>query len=77
MPSDIVPGTQVRMRVVRRYSHYNVGDVIAVPLLQGHELHAKRLAQPLDVLVPVIAAGSGVPPPDPTPQRSPGQMVRK
>jgi hypothetical protein len=61
----------VRMRIMRRYSHYNVGEVIAVPLAQGHELAAKRLATPLDVLVPTPPAG------EPTPQRQPGATVRK
>lgn len=76
--TDIVPGTMARMRVTRRYSHYNVGDVIAVPLAQGHDLAAKRLAQPIDILVPTpVAAGGSGDPPAPVPQRMPGQTVRK
>lgn len=77
--SEIVAGTMVRMRVTRRWSHYNVGDVIAVTLAQGLDLDAKRLARPLDVLVPtpVAAAGSGEVPPTSGPQRQPGQTVRK
>jgi hypothetical protein len=61
----------VRMRITRRFSHYNVGDLIAVELHQGHELAAKRLAAPLDVLVPTQPGA------DPTPQRQPGSVVRK
>lgn len=75
--SDVVPGTQVQMRVVRRYSHYNVGDLIAVDFWAAKELDAKRLAQPLRLLVPAAAAETGGPPPDPVPQRQPGSVVRK
>jgi hypothetical protein len=74
--SDVVPGTQVRMRVVKRYSHYNVGDLIAVEFYAARELAAKRLCQPLDLLVPT-------PPPQPVdgataaPGRGPASVVRK
>jgi hypothetical protein len=77
--SDFVPGTHVRMRVMRRFSHYNIGDLIAVEFFAARELDAKRLAQPLDLLVPGRAAAeTGVhPPPDTVPQRQPGSVVRK
>lgn len=74
---DVVPGTHVRMRITRRFSHYNVGDLIAVDFWAARDLDAKRLAQPLDLLVPAAAATTGGPPPDPVPQRQPGSVVRK
>lgn len=69
--SDYVPGTQVRMRVLKRYSHYNAGDLISVEFYAARELAAKRLAQPLDLLVPPPRT-----PPD-TPARQPAGIVRK
>ena len=77
--SDVVEGTQVRMRVSKRFSHYNVGDLIAVEFFAARELAAKRLAQPLDLLVPtpVVAAGSDGGPPSSGPLRQPGAVVRK
>lgn len=51
--SDVIPGTQARLRVIKRFSHYNAGDVIAVEFYAARELVAKRLAQPLDLLVPL------------------------
>lgn len=76
---DVVPGTQVRMRVLRRYGSYNVGDLIAVEFWAARDLDAKRLAQPLDLFVPVKAAAEAGanPPPEPVPQRQPGSLVRK
>ena len=74
--SDIVPGTMVRMRVIRRYHHYNVGEVIAVPLHEGRDLEAKRLAQPLDILVPA-AAGEGQEVATAAAARAPASVVRK
>jgi hypothetical protein len=77
--SDVVDGTHVRMRIVRRFSHYNVGDLIAVEFYAARELAAKRLAQPLDLLVPtpVAAAEPGEHPPASGPLRQPGGVVRK
>jgi hypothetical protein len=63
----------VRMRIIRRFSHYNVGEVIAVTLAQGRDLDVRRLAAPLDILVPTPAP----PPPEAAPQRQPGATVRK
>ena len=45
--SGVVPGTLVQMRTLRRFHHYNAGEVIAVPLEAARDLDAKRLAQPL------------------------------
>lgn len=76
---EIPAGTHVRMRVTRRYASYNVGDVIAVPFFQGKELEAKRLAQPIDLLVPTART----PPPagqdsaTAAPARQAAQVVRK
>jgi hypothetical protein len=77
--SDVVAGTHVRMRVVKRYSHYNVGDLIAVEFFAARELAAKRLAQPLELLVPrtVAATEEGGNPPPSSPLRQPTGIVRK
>lgn len=71
---EVVPGTQVQMRVLKQYSHYNVGDLIAVEFYAGRELAAKRLAQPLQLLVPKQADAAAE---EPIPQRQPGNIVRK
>lgn len=73
--SGIVPGTLVQMRVIRHYSHYNRGDVIAVPLEAGLELERKRLAEPILILVPpqVTAAASA----EPALRQPSGGIVRK
>lgn len=68
--TTIDPGTQARMRVVRRFASYNVGDVIAVPLAQGLDLNAKRLATPIDVMVPNRPAAE-------QPQRGPNGLIKK
>ena len=76
--SDLVPGTMVRMRTTRRFGHYNVGELIAVSLGQGRELHAKQLAEPVDMLVPTQPASPA--PPDAATggaTRTPAQVVRK
>jgi hypothetical protein len=62
------------MRTLRRFSHYNAGEVIAVPMEAAQDLARKRLAQPLQLLVPTPVAadatgGGG--------QRQPGGTVRK
>jgi hypothetical protein len=72
--SDMVPGTLIDMRVVRRFAHYNAGERIAVPMDQAQDLAARRLAQPLQLLVPSVVA-SAESKPDAT--RQPAQMVRK
>ena len=74
---EIVPGTHVRMRITRRFSSYNVGELIAVPLAQGLELEAKRLAQPIDLLVPQTASPAGADAGTAGPARQPAQIVRK
>jgi hypothetical protein len=72
--SDVAPGTLVQMRTTRRFSHYLAGEVIAVPFAAARDLHAKRLAEPLHLLVPTAAAAA----PDDTPQRqAPATVVRK
>jgi hypothetical protein len=72
--SDIMPGTLVQMRTLRRFSHYNAGEVIAVSLEAGRELEAKRLALPLAIMVP---SRPGDTPADVGPTRQPGSVVRK
>jgi len=75
---DVVPGTNVRMRVTRRFSHYNAGELISVDFWAGRELAAKGLAQPLDLQVPTPVAAAGSEESSPSgPQRQPGQVVRK
>lgn len=77
--SDVVPGTHVRMRTLRRFSHYNAGELIAVEFYAARELAAKKLAQPIDLLVPtpVAAAGTDGTSPPSTPLRQPTGVVRK
>ena len=77
--SDIPAGTMVQMRIVRRYHHYNAGDVIAVPLDAGRKLEVQRLATPLHLLVPTVRAPAepGDPSPSPAPLRQPAGIVRK
>ena len=75
--TGIVPGTKVQMRTLRRFHHYNAGEIIAVPLAAARDLEAKRLAQPLHLLVPtaVVAAAEAE---AVVPQRQPGGgTVRK
>jgi len=71
--SDLVPGTMVRMRTARRFSHYMAGELIAVPFDAAQELAAKRLATPLDLLVPTPAGAAD----EAVPMRAPGGIVRK
>jgi len=69
----------VQMEITRRFSHYNIGDMIAVDFYAGRELEAKRLARPLHLLVPPRAAAAAGPD-DPStsgPVRQPGAVVRK
>lgn len=68
--SEAIAGTHVRMRVLKRFSHYNAGELIAVEFYAARELAAKRLAQPLDLLVPTSRT-------EPEPQRQPAGIVRK
>lgn len=77
--SDLAPGTLVQMRTLRRFSHYFAGELIAVPIEAARDLDAKRLAQPLSLLVPTPAAvsGAGDDPPTPVPTRQPAGIVRK
>jgi hypothetical protein len=76
--SDVVPGTTVRMRVLHRFSHYNVGELIGVEFYAARELAAKRLAEPLDLLVPTPVAAAGTADSPPAGQlRQPAAIVRK
>jgi hypothetical protein len=74
MSGVVVPGTLVQMRTLRRFSHYNAGELIAVPMAAAQDLARKRLAEPLQLLVPTpvanaeAVAGS---------VRQPGATVRK
>jgi hypothetical protein len=78
--SDVTPGTLVQMRTTRRFSHYMAGELIAVPMDAAQELAAKRLAQPLQLLVPTPVAAAETDatlPPSSGPLRQPGGVVRK
>jgi hypothetical protein len=70
--TDIIPGTLVHMRTMRRFSHYNAGEMIAVPMEAAQELARKHLAQPIQLLVPPQVAAAS-----PEPVRQPVGTVRK
>ena len=72
--SGVVPGTLVEMRTLRRFSHYNAGELIAVPYDAARDLDAKRLAQPLQLHVPRAADADDA---APVPVRQPAGIVRK
>lgn len=72
--TDIVPGTLVQMRTMRRFSHYNAGEMIAVPMEAAQELARKHLAQPVQILVPPQVADVATPA---TAARQPLGTVRK
>jgi hypothetical protein len=58
MTDELIPGSLVQMRTMRRFSHYNAGEIIAVPMPAAQELARKHLAQPIQMLVPTqVAAG--------------------
>lgn len=59
--TDIVPGTLVQMRTMRRFSHYNAGEIIAVPMEAAQDLARKHLAQPIQILVPPQVADVAAP----------------
>jgi hypothetical protein len=71
MTDELIPGSLVQMRTMRRFSHYNAGEIIAVPMAAAQDLARKHLAQPIQILVP-----PQVTPPD-TPVRQPLGTVRK
>ncbi len=71
--SDFVPGTLFQMRIDRRFSHYTVGEMIAVPYEAARDLEARRLATPLHALVPLPRPGAD----DAAPARQPTGVVRK
>jgi len=56
MSDSYTNGTLVQMRTMRRFQHYMAGEIIAVPMAAAQDLAAKRLAQPLNLLVPGSAA---------------------
>jgi hypothetical protein len=72
MSGEIVPGTMVQMRTLRRFHHYNAGEIIAVPMEAAQDLARKRLAQPLQLLVPTPVAAATA-----DAVRQPGSQVRK
>jgi hypothetical protein len=68
--TDLIPGSLVQMRTMRRFSHYNAGEIIAVPMEAAQDLARKHLAQPIQILVPPQAAADA-------PVRQPIGTVRK
>jgi hypothetical protein len=74
MSGVVIPGTLVQMRTLRRFHHYNAGELIAVPMDAAQDLARKRLAEPLQLLVPTqVAAGASAS----AAPRQPGSTVRK
>jgi hypothetical protein len=73
----VTPGTLVQMRTLRRFHHYNAGELIAVPFDAAQDLAAKRLAQPLQLLVPSPVANAQAVDPNASGSRQPGSTVRK
>jgi len=71
MSDSYTNGTLVSMRTMRRFQHYNAGEIIAVPMAAAQDLAAKRLAQPLHLLVPT---GPTV---NPERQTAPAGIVKK
>lgn len=69
---SVVPGTLVHMRTLRRFSHYNAGELISVPFDAARDLDAKRLAQPLQLFVPTPLGAE-----EAAPVRQPAGIVRK
>ena len=70
------PGTLVQMRTMRRFAHYLAGEIIAVPMDAAQDLAAKRLAQPLAIMVPAKVEASAESKADATVRR-PAEVVRK
>lgn len=68
-----VPGTLFQVRVDRRFSHYAVGEMIAVPYEAARDLQARRLGTPLHALVPMPPGGAE----EAAPVRQPTGVVRK
>jgi hypothetical protein len=61
------------MRVTRRFSHYQQGEMIAVPFDAARDLDARRLAQPVQLFVPTPPGDT----PEPEQRRQPAGVVRK
>jgi hypothetical protein len=68
------PGTLVQMRTLRRFHHYSAGEIIAVPMAAAQDLAARRLAQPLQLLVPGPVAAAAA---EPATRPAPAAVVRK
>lgn len=71
---EVVPGTLVHMRTLRRFAHYTAGELIAVPFEAARDLDARRLATPLQLFVPKPAGATEE---QAAPVRQPGGAVRK
>lgn len=71
-----VPGVMVQMRTMRRFAHYTVGEIIAVPMDAAQDLATKRLAQPLAIMVPAKVEASAESKADAAVRR-PAELVRK
>jgi hypothetical protein len=72
--SGLAPGTLIQVRTTRRFAHYYVGEIIALPPDAARDLVARRLAEPLAMMVP---APPLVADPPAQPQRQPMGTVRK
>ena len=74
MSDDVGVEPVARVRIIRRFSHYRVGEDIVMPLGAARNLVAQRYAEPL-APPPGFAIGDPVGPKPP--QRTPGQTVKK
>jgi hypothetical protein len=63
-----------RVRIVKRWNNNTIGDVIALPLSAARNLVAQRYAEALPPPEGAVVEGETSPP---SPQRQPGQVVRK
>jgi len=77
MSDDVVAAEPIaRIRIIRRYSHYRIGDTIVMSLSQAQSLVAQRYAE---ALPPPAGFAVGDPSSRSPPQRQPvaSQLVKK
>lgn len=74
--SDVGVEPIARVRIIRRFSHYRVGEDIVMPLGAARALVAQRYAEPL-APPPGFAIGDPATRTPPQRQPTPGQTVKK
>ena len=72
--SDVVPGTLVHMRTLRRFAHYSRASLSPFRSMPRATSTRRRLAQPLQLFVPVAPGAAEEPA---APVRQPTGIVRK